>query len=44
VAAIFGHILAHRFSAVAFFVPPMATYVVAIVHGHPDLRLGDTVE
>ncbi|MDD5318237.1 MAG: CRISPR-associated protein Csx3 [Candidatus Pacebacteria bacterium] len=43
VAAAFGHVLAHRFSAVAFFVPPMATHVVAMVHGHETLKVGDTV-
>jgi len=43
VAAAFGHVLAHRFSAVAFFVPPMATFVVAMVHGHEALKVGDTV-
>jgi hypothetical protein len=44
VAGVFGHVLAHRFSAVAFFVPPMATFVVAMVHGHETLKVGDTVD
>lgn len=44
VAAVFGHVLAHRFSAVAFFVPPMAKFVVASVHGDATLKVGDAIE
>ncbi len=43
VAAVFGHFLAHRFSAVAFFAPPMNSFVVVSVHGHPDLKVGDVL-
>ena len=43
VAAVFGHMLAHRFSVVAFFVPPMNAYVVASVHGDPTYKVGDVI-
>ena len=43
VAAVFGHVLAHRFSAVAFFVPPMNSFVVAMTHGDSTHKVGDAL-
>ena len=43
VALVIAHVLAHRYQAVAWYVPMMKKYVVGIAHGDRH-QVGDTLD